>query len=78
MTERPRRATLTRVGLRSPTRRRRAVAILAAAVSLPIVIAAEADLHRRPAAAVRGRKGLWQVACTNAGPALVYLLIGRR
>ncbi|MDX6677095.1 MAG: hypothetical protein QOE31_1147 [Solirubrobacteraceae bacterium] len=56
----------------------RRAAIAAIAVSLAIVAVAEADLHRRPAAQMRGDKRLWRLACTNALPALVYLRWGRR
>jgi invasion protein IalB len=60
----------------SPAQRRAAIAAIA--VSVVIVAVAETDLHRRPAAQVRGNKRLWQLACTNALPALVYLGFGRR
>lgn len=59
-----------------PAQRRAAIAGIV--VSLAIVAVAEADLHRRPAAQVRGDKRLWRLACTNALPALVYLRWGRR
>jgi len=51
---------------------------VAIALALPVVVAAEADLRRRSPEQVRGNKRLWQLACTNALPALLYLLIGRR
>ena len=60
----------------SPAQRR--AAIVAIAVALPIVAIAETDLYRRPAAQVRGNKRLWQLACLNAVPALIYLRWGRR
>ena len=60
----------------SPAQRQAAIAAIA--LSLTIVAVAEADLHRRPAAQVRGSKRLWRLACTNALPALVYLRWGRR
>jgi hypothetical protein len=59
----------------SPAQRR--VAIAAITVSVAIVAVAETDLHRRPTARVRGNKRLWQLACTNALPAVVYLRWGR-
>jgi len=60
----------------SPAQRQAAIAAIAVAVT--IVVVAEVDLYRRPAARVRGNKRLWQLACTNAVPALAYLRWGRR
>jgi hypothetical protein len=60
----------------TPAQRR--TAIVAISVSLAIVAVAERDLHRRPAARVRGNRRVWQLACTNALPALIYLRWGRR
>lgn len=56
----------------------RQAAIAAIALSLVVVAVAETDLHRRSAGQVRGNKRLWQLACLNALPALVYLRWGRR
>ncbi len=67
----------TRFRDRSPAARGAIAGITA--VSLVIVAVAERDLHRRAASQVRGGKKLpWQIACTNAFPALIYLRWGRR
>jgi hypothetical protein len=60
----------------SPSRRRLLVPVLA--VSLGLVAAAEVDIQRRPAAAVRGNRLLWRLLCLNALGALAYFGCGRR
>jgi hypothetical protein len=57
---------------------RRAVMVLGT-VQVTLMAAALADLARRPAAAVRGRRGAWAAACfvNFAGP-IAYFLFGRR
>ncbi len=47
------------------------------AASLAVVVAAERDLHRRPAAEVRGSKLAWRLVCLNALGALAYFKSGR-
>jgi hypothetical protein len=61
---------------RSP--RQRLVATVLIAISLAVVSAAEVDLHRRPAAKVRGDKRIWRLVCLNALGALAYLFFGRQ
>jgi hypothetical protein len=56
----------------------RLVAGVLIAVSLVLVAVAQRDLHRRPAAQVRGDKRLWRLACLNAVGAVAYLLWGRQ
>jgi hypothetical protein len=56
----------------------RAAVGVAAVVSLAIIAAAQRDLHRRPAAEVRGDKRLWRIVCLNALGALAYFRWGRR
>ncbi|MBJ2121636.1 PLDc N-terminal domain-containing protein [Arthrobacter sp. MSA 4-2] len=57
---------------------RRAVMVLGT-VQATLMAAALADLARRPAAAVRGRRAAWAAACflNFAGP-IAYFLFGRR
>ncbi|WP_201291453.1 PLD nuclease N-terminal domain-containing protein [Arthrobacter zhaoguopingii] len=57
---------------------RRAVMALGS-VQVPLMAAALTDLARRPAAAVRGSRAAWAVACfvNFAGP-IAYFLFGRR
>ncbi|WP_159616277.1 PLD nuclease N-terminal domain-containing protein [Arthrobacter zhaoguopingii] len=57
---------------------RRAVMALGA-VQVTLMAAALTDLARRPAAAVRGSRAAWAVACfvNFAGP-IAYFLFGRR
>jgi hypothetical protein len=57
---------------------RRAVIALGT-VQVTLMAAALADLARRPAAAVRGSRAAWAVACfvNFAGP-IAYYLFGRR
>jgi hypothetical protein len=57
---------------------RRLVTSLLFAVSLAIVVSAERDIQRRPAAEVRGSKLLWRVLSLNAIGAAGYLRWGRR
>ena len=47
-------------------------------ISLGLVAVAERDVHKRPNAAVRGPKLLWQVVCLNALGAVSYFKWGRR
>jgi hypothetical protein len=47
-------------------------------VSLAVVVAAERDIQRRPAAEVRGSKPIWRVVCLNAVGAVSYFRWGRR
>lgn len=61
---------------RTPAQKRASVALLA--VSLVVIAIAERDLHRRPAAEVRGDKRLWRLACLNALGAIAYFIWGRR
>jgi hypothetical protein len=56
----------------------RRVAGVSIAASLAVVAAAERDLHRRPAAEVRGSKLAWRLICLNAAGALAYFKAGRR
>lgn len=57
----------------------RAGAVAAGVVQLGLLVAALADLRRRPAAEVRGSKKLWSAACfvNFAGP-LAYFTFDRR
>jgi hypothetical protein len=48
------------------------------AVSAVLVIAAQRDIGRRPAAELRGSKPIWRVLCLNALGALSYFRWGRR
>ncbi|WP_344205473.1 PLDc N-terminal domain-containing protein [Nonomuraea bangladeshensis] len=59
--------------------KRRGVVIALASVEIALTAAAAVDLCRRPAADVRGRKGLWWPAIfvQPVGP-VAYLLWGRR
>lgn len=55
--------------------------ILAVALVVHVVVATLTwwDLRRRPAAGVRGPKGLWRTAATlNTSGSLLYWLFGRR
>ncbi len=45
--------------------------------SVIAVIAAERDLHRRPATQIRGSNSIWRLANLNALGALAYLAWGR-
>jgi hypothetical protein len=47
------------------------------AVSLGLVVAAERDIQRRPAAEVRGSKRMWRLVCLNALGAASYFRWGR-
>lgn len=58
--------------------RGRQFAVLGVAASLAVVLTAERDLHRRPAAEVRGNRLVWRVVCLNVTGALAYLKWGRR
>jgi hypothetical protein len=56
-----------------------AVALTLASVQLSLAVTAWADLARRPASQVNGRKGLWAavIAVDFVGP-LLYFVRGRR
>jgi hypothetical protein len=56
----------------------RLLAIVALAISLALVTAAERDLHRRSAQQVRGSRLLWRIVCLNALGAIGYFRWGRR
>jgi hypothetical protein len=58
--------------------RGKVAALIAIAVSLVIVGAAQRDLQQRPESEIRGRKLLWRFASLNALGALVYFRWGRR
>jgi hypothetical protein len=60
------------------TPRQRVVAGILIAASLAVISAAQVDLHRRPASAVKGDKRIWRVVCLNAIGALAYLFLGRQ
>lgn len=63
----------------SLTTKERTGALLAAAVQVTLLIAALRDLRRRPAAKVRGRKGIWAaVSFVNFIGPLSYFLLGRK
>jgi hypothetical protein len=47
-------------------------------VSVVLVIAAQRDIGRRPAAELRGGKPMWRLLCLNALGALSYFRWGRR
>jgi len=47
-------------------------------ISLGLVVAAERDIQRRPAAELRGSKVLWRLVCLNALGAVNYFCWGRR
>lgn len=57
----------------------RAGVVAAGTVQLTLLVAALADLRRRPAEQVRGSKALWTAACfvNFVGP-LAYFKLGRR
>ncbi len=56
----------------------RRLAVVSIGASLAVVAAAERDLHRRPAAEIRGSKLAWRLICLNAMGALAYFKAGRR
>ncbi len=56
----------------------RALALAAIAISVALVVGAERDIQRRPAAGVRGNKRIWRLICLNALGALGYFRWGRR
>jgi hypothetical protein len=58
--------------------RGKVAALVAIAVSLVIIGAAQRDLQQRPDSEIRGQKLLWRFACLNAMGALVYFRWGRR
>jgi hypothetical protein len=53
--------------------------VLSGVVQLGLLVAALADIYRRPAGEIRGRKGLWVAAAfvNYVGP-ISYFLLGRR
>ncbi|MEU4515723.1 PLDc N-terminal domain-containing protein [Nonomuraea wenchangensis] len=61
------------------SKKQRGAVVALASVEIALTAAAAADLRRRPAADVRGRKGLWWPAIfvQPVGP-VAYLLWGRR
>ena len=77
-----RRASSTRLGRRrwrDLSTGRRVAVVLGGAVQVSLAATAWADLARRPAAQVNGRKGVWAVVIgvNFVGP-LTYLRWGRR
>ena len=58
--------------------RGKVAALIAIAVSLVIVGAAQRDLQQRPESEIRGQKLLWRFVSLNAMGALVYFRWGRR
>ncbi|MGY1619048.1 hypothetical protein ACI797_20085 [Geodermatophilus sp. SYSU D00691] len=62
--------------------RTRRLILLGGAVEWGLKIIALADLRRRPAAEIRGRKWIWATAVSVVGSLgavpLAYLLVGRR
>jgi hypothetical protein len=56
---------------------RRFWALVALAVSLGLVAAAQRDIQLRPADQVRGNRLVWRLVCLNALGALAYLRCGR-
>jgi hypothetical protein len=61
------------------SRRRQAGIVVLATVQLGLLIAAERDIQRRPAALIRGPKTRWRLLCliNFLGP-LSYFTFGRR
>jgi hypothetical protein len=59
--------------------RERAGIVAAGTVQIALLVAALADLRRRPAAEIRGRKGMWvAVSFVNTVGPLSYFAFGRR
>lgn len=59
--------------------KRRAVIVALGTVQVGLLIAAERDIHRRPAHLIRGPKARWRLLCliNFLGP-LSYFAFGRR
>lgn len=61
------------------TMRQRAMIGIAALVQFALLAAAQADLLRRPASAVRGSKWAWRaISLVNFIGPIAYFLVGRR
>ena len=69
----------SRVRFTGLPRRRQAGIVVLATVQLGLLIAAERDIQRRPAALIRGPKPRWRLFCliNFLGP-LSYFAFGRR
>jgi len=69
----------SRVRFSELPRRRQAGIVVLATVQLGLLIAAERDIQRRPAALIRGPKTRWRLLCliNFLGP-LSYFAFGRR
>jgi hypothetical protein len=69
--------SLTKLGALSPSRR--AALLCAIALQIGLLVAAELDIQRRPAGAIRGGKARWRVVSliNFVGP-LSYFRWGRR
>jgi hypothetical protein len=64
---------------RDLSQRQRAVTVAAGAVQVALLVAALADLRRRPADQLRGRKPMWTaVSFVNFVGPLAYFGFGRR
>jgi hypothetical protein len=60
----------------SPIRQAAIIGVTAWNITLSVL--AERDIHRRPAADIRGNKALWRVVClTNTVGPLIYFRWGR-
>ena len=59
--------------------RRKKILIVALVIHVVVLSFTWRDLSRRPAAAVRGRKGMWRLASLlNTSGSVTYWLFGRR
>jgi hypothetical protein len=69
----------SRVRFSELSRRRQAGIVVLATVQLGLLVAAERDIQRRPAALIRGPKTRWRLLCliNFLGP-LSYFTFGRR
>jgi hypothetical protein len=69
----------SRVRFSELPRRRQVGTVVLATVQLGLLIAAERDIQRRPAALIRGPKTRWRLICliNFVGP-LSYFTFGRR
>jgi hypothetical protein len=69
----------SRVRFSELSRRRQAGIVVLGTVQLGLLIAAERDIQRRPAALIRGPKTRWRLLCliNFLGP-IAYFTFGRR